>query len=408
MPISNEELRLKKLVEEHELWRNGRALNMLASENLTSPEVQRYLSSDMGRRYTLPIHQELHGEVADNGYAGTRYVDEVEALASGAAARLLGAKVASVRPLSGHIAAMAVISALIPRGGRYMVVFPEDGGYDGYSPGYLPQVLGHEAVRLPLHGPTHRVDVDEATSLIRQEKPQAVVLGQSFVLFPYPVKAIADAVHDGGGLLLYDASHVLGLVMGGGFQDPLGEGVDVVYGSTHKSFFGPQGGIIASRREDLFSAIDSTMTWRVLDNAHWNRIAALGQALLEMERNGPAYAKGVVQNSQALGKAMEAEGIPLFGREEGYSESHQLFLDGKRMKDTLGFAPPGFARRLEAQDILIDLVGRVGTAEATRVGLGAGDMTRVASLMREAGVEGKHVAEDVHAFRSKFRGLSFA
>jgi glycine hydroxymethyltransferase len=408
MPASrSREARLRNLVEKHERWRTQECLNLLASENLSSPTTQAYLSSDLGRRYTLPLDQTLHGEKVDNGYAGTRFTDEIEALAAESAARLLHGKFASVRPLSGHIAAMCVLAPLLPRGARYLAVTPEDGGYDGYAPAYLPQLLGHTSLPLPLHGPTHRAEAPELVALIRREKPHAVVLGQSFFLFPYPVKEIAEAAHAVGALVLYDASHVLGLVMGGEFQDPLGEGADVVYGSTHKSFFGPQGGLLATRREDLFRQIDSALTWRVLDNAHWNRIAALAQALLEMERVGKAYASRVVANSRALGAALDAEGVPVLGREDRYSASHQIFLDGATLKARHGMGPPALARRLEEENLIIDLVGRMGTAEVSRLGLTPKEMPRVAAWVRRAGLEGEAVGREVTAFRKRFRRPAF-
>ncbi len=402
-----EELTLKELVAAHEKWRGRTTLNLLASENVTSPAVQHYLATDLGRRYTLPLHQSVEGEIVDNGYGGTRYTDEVEALAARVTARLLHAQHAIVRPLSGHIAAMAVLSSLLPRGARYMAVFPPDGGYDGYAPGFLPAVLGHQVLPLPLHGPTHRADPDELAAYIRREKPNAVLLGQSFFLFPYPMAPIAEAVHEVGGLLFYDASHVLGLVMGGRFQDPLGEGADVVYGSTHKSFFGPQGGVIATNREDLFLQMDGAMTWRTVDNAHWNRIAALGQALLETERAGSAYADAVIENSQALARGLDEEGVPVLGKDEGYTASHQVFLDVPSLKQRYGIGPTTFARRLESQDLIIDLVGRMGTAEATRIGMGPKEMRRAAALVRRGGLESANVRGEVRTLRARFRNLRF-
>jgi glycine hydroxymethyltransferase len=405
---SKGELRLQRLLAEHERWRSRESLNLLASENLSSPSVQRYLSSDMGRRYTLELDQVLHGEKVDNGYAGTRYLDEVEGMARSLAAKLLHGKRASVKPLSGHVAALCVLAPLLPRGARYLAVFPEQGGYDGYAPAYIPSVLGYTARELPVHGPLHEVDVEEVTTKIRREKPEAVILGQSYFVLPYPVRPIADAVHEHGGKLLYDASHVMGLVMGGEFQDPLGEGADVVYGSTHKSFFGPQGGIIAARDIELLDRIEAYMTWRILDNAHWNRIAALTQALLEMERYGRAYASTVVVNARALASELEAQGIPVLGADLGYTRSHQVFLDGATLKARHGLAPPGLARRLERQDILIDLVGRVGTAEATRLGVRKTDMPEIARWIHSAGILGKPVKAQVNAFRRRFKRLRFA
>ncbi len=407
MPTAGER-KLAQLMARHERWRSRETLNLLASENRSSEAVQGYLASDMGRRYTLKLDQMLHGEKVDNGYAGTRYLDEVEEMATRLTAKLLHGKYASVKPLSGHIAAMCVLSALLPRGARYLAVFPSHGGYDGYSPDYLPRVFDHKVEELPIHGPLHEVDVAEVTDLIRKKRPDAVILGQSCFVTPYPVSAIAKAVHEVGGLLLYDASHVLGLTMGGEFQDPLSEGADVVYGSTHKSFFGPQGGLLATRDAAIFRKIDEWMTWRILDNAHWNRIAALTQALLEMERHGRAYASTVVKNSKSLARALDEEGIPVLGAELGYTRSHQIFLDGGALQQDHGVAPPGFARRLEREDIIIDLVGRVGTAEATRIGVRPSDLPEVAALMRAAGLEGKKVRPKVHEFRRRYRRLRFA
>lgn len=402
-----EEARLRRLLSDHERWRTRECLNVLASENLSSPTVQKYLSSDLSRRYTLPLDQELHGEKVDNGYAGTRYADQIEALAAASAGRLLHGRYASVRPLSGHVASMCVLAPLLPPKSTYMAVQPEDGGYDGYAPGYLPAVLGHRVLPLPLHGPTHRADPEEIRQLLRRDRPQAIILGQSFVLFPYPLREIAEAAHEVGALVLYDASHVLGLSMGGVFQEPLREGADVVFGSTHKSLFGPQGGLLVTDREDLFQQIDSALTWRILDNAHWNRIAGLAQALVEMERVGSKYAPAVVANAQALARALDEAEVPVVGKAEGYTQSHQVHLDGAELKRRWNVAPPGLARRLEAQNFIIDLVGRMGTAEVTRLGLKPRDMATLASLVRRGGLEGRPVRKEVLALRRRFGRPAF-
>ncbi|MCI4317710.1 MAG: serine hydroxymethyltransferase, partial [Thermoplasmata archaeon] len=198
----------------------------------------------------------LDGETIDNSYAGTKYTDEIEALANAAATRLFHGRWATTRPLSGHIAAMSSLVPLLPRGSKFLAIAPSEGGYDGYAPGYLPALLGYTVRPLPADGPGHSVDAEKAVEEIRRERPNAVVLGQSFFLFPYPLKAIAEEAHRRDALVFYDASHVLGLIAGGQFQDPLREGADVLFGSTHKSFPGPQGGLIVTDREDLFGEMD--------------------------------------------------------------------------------------------------------------------------------------------------------
>ncbi len=406
--LTEEERRLARLVRAHDRWRGHDVFNLLPSENAVSPTARRYLSSDLAGRYTLPISMEVDGETLDNSYTGTRYTDEIESLANAAAARLFRARFATTRPLSGHIAALSAIVPLLPRGSRLLAIPPESGGYDGYAPGFVPALFGYTVRPLPADGPGHRVDAAAAVETIRRERPNAVVLGQSFFLFPYPLREIAEAAHAVDALVLYDASHVLGLIAGGEFQDPLREGADIVFGSTHKSFPGPQGGLLVTDREDLFHQLDPALVWRIFDNAHWNRIAGLAQTLLELERNGREYASTVVANSQALGRALVEAGFPLVAEADGFTRSHQLHLDRPRLRASLGIGAGAFARRLERQRLLIDLVARIGTAEATRLGLVPSDMPRLAELLARGGIRKERVGREVLAWRRSFRGLRFA
>jgi len=405
---ADEERRLAALVRAHDRWRGREVFNLLPSENAVSPAARRLLASDLAGRYTLPMSAEVDGEQLDNSYAGTRYTDEVERLANSAAGRVFRARCATTRPLSGHIAALSALVPLLPPKSRLLAIQPAEGGYDGYAPGFIPAVFGYTMRPLPATGPGHRVRAEEAVDTIRRERPSAVILGQSYFLFPYPLRAIAEEAHAHDALVFYDASHVLGLVAGGAFQDPLREGADVMYGSTHKSFFGPQGGILATDREDLFAQIDPALVWRVFDNAHWNRIAALGQTLLEFERVGAEYARTVVANSKALGRALADRGLPLIAESDGFTESHQLLIDRPALRLRHGIGPSTLARRLEKQRLLLDLLGRIGTAEATRLGLVPSDMPRLAELIVRGGVREEPIGREVREWRRAFRTLRFA
>ena len=405
---AEEERRLATLVRAHDRWRGRDVFNLLASENAVSPTARKYLGSDLAGRYTLPLTQPYEGETIDNSYAGTRYTDQIETLANAAAARLFHAKCATTRPLSGHLAALSALVPLLPAKSRILAIAPEQGGYDGYAPGFIPAVFGYTVRPLPADGPGHSVIAEQAVETIRNERPDAVVLGQSFFLFPYPLREIAEAAHARDALVFYDASHVLGLVAGGEFQDPLAEGADIVYGSTHKSFPGPQGGLLVTNREDLFAQLDPALVWRLFDNAHWNRIAALGQTLLELERCGPEYARTVVGNAQRLGRALQDLGLPIQAEAQGFTRSHQLHLDRPMLRQRHGVGGGGLARRLERQRLLIDLVGRIGTAEVARLGLTPDDMPRLAELIVRAGLGQEKVAAEVLRWRRTFRHLRFA
>ena len=407
-PPSDAERRLRSLVQAHDRWRGRSVFNLLPSENAVSPRARAYLASDLAGRYTLPIDAEWHGERIPNSYSGTRYADQVERLGTESAQRLFRARRATLRPLSGHIAALSAMVPLLPRGSRLLAVEPGEGGYDGYAPGFIPAVFGYTVRPLPATGPGHSVVAEEAIAAIRREKPNAVILGQSFFLFPYPLREIAEAAHAVDALVLYDGSHVLGLIAGGEFQDPLREGADVLYGSTHKSLPGPQGGLVVTDRDDLFDQIDPALVWRVFDNAHRNRIAGVAQTLLEMERWAPEYARTVVANAQALAYSLAKGGLPLVAEEAGFTRSHQIHLSPERLTAALGIGPGALALRLERERLLIDLVARIGTAEVTRWGLTPADMPRLADLLLRASLRRERVGTEVLRWRRTFRALRFA
>jgi glycine hydroxymethyltransferase len=404
----NEEARLARLVRAHDRWRGREVFNLLASENAVSPTARKYLSSDLAGRYTLPLETDFHGETIDNSYTGTRYTDQIEALANAAASRVFHARCATTRPLSGHIAALSALVPLLPPKSRILAIAPDEGGYDGYAPGFVPALFGYTVRPLPADGPGFSVDAERAVATIQRERPNAVVLGQSFFLFPYPVREIAEAAHALDALVFYDASHVLGLLAGGEFQDPIREGADVVFGSTHKSFPGPQGGLLYTDREDLFAQIDPALVWRIFDNAHWNRIAGLAQTLLELERCGPEYARTIVANAQALGHSLAELGLPLVAESLGFTRSHQIHIDRSRLETTAQVRCGELARRLERQRLLIDLVGRIGTAEVTRLGLAPADMPRMADLLGRGGLRSESIGPEVLAWRKTFPRLKFA
>jgi glycine hydroxymethyltransferase len=405
---TEDERRLARLVRAHDRWRGREVFNLLASENAVSPTARRYLGSDLAGRYTLPIQFTVDGEELDNNYTGTRYTDQIETLGNAVAARLFHARHATTRPLSGHIAALSAFAPLLPPRSRILAISADEGGYDGYGPGFVPALLNYTVRPLPADGPGHSVRADAAVETIRRERPNAVVLGQSFFLFPYPLKEIAEEAHAHDALVFYDASHVLGLVAGGAFQDPIREGADVLYGSTHKSFPGPQGGLLVTDRDDLFAQLDPALVWRVFDNAHWNRIAGLTQTLLELERCGKEYAQTVIANAQALARALAGRDVPLVAAGDGFTRSHQVHFDRAQLFARHHVRPGELARRLERERLLIDLVGRIGTAEAARWGLIPDHMERMAELLVRAGLRKERVGPEVLAWRRSFTSLRFA
>jgi glycine hydroxymethyltransferase len=353
------------------------------------------MGSDLGHRYTAP----------DHFYLGCKFVDEIEDIARRMVRDLFGSEWADVRPLSGHATDMALLSAFARRGDKIMTIGTEYGGYPGTSEVGYPKIMGLVNIYLPFDKDKWNIQVEKSIELIKNEAPRILILGASFILFPHPVQELAKACTEAGTILAYDGSHVLGLIAGGAFQQPLREGARILVGSTHKSFFGPQGGMIAAFKPEG-ERLNETIFPAIVDNAHWNRIAALAQALLEMKKFGKQYANQIIRNSRALAEALDEQGIPVRCKDYGYTASHQVLLDMDRLKDG-----PQIPDKLEQANVIVDRGIRLGTSEMTRRGMREKDMNDVAEIVAEVihGQETSNAAKrKAIALARKFRQVHYA
>jgi len=384
--------RLDRTIKQHETWRLKECLNLIPSENQSSLHSRSMFMTDLGNRYSAP----------DKFYRGTRYVDELTSLTEEIARKVFNARYADVRPLSGHTADMAVLLSLAEQGDSVLSVSSDNGGYPGITHLGLGKLLGLKNIYFPYNDSLVNIDVAQSKALIKSENPKVVFFGASFIPFPHPTKELSE-VRDGG-THVYDGSHVLGLIAGGEFQDPLREGCSLLIGSTHKSLPGPQGGIILSNREEVFRKVSSRIHPGIVDNVHLNRVASLAIALLEMMQFGKSYAKAVIQNAQALAKNLDRMGVKVRGSSVGFTKSHQVLLDYDMRK--LQF----ISERLEQANIISDNGGRLGTSELTRMGCGVKDMEEVAELVSSI-VLGKKPADfvkkRVHSLVKEFNEPKF-
>ena len=396
--------KILSLSDDHSKWRMNECLNLIPSENITSPAVRKLLASDLGHRYTLVVNRTIHGVEIKNAYGGTKYTDLIETEAEEITKRVYNAKFCTLKPISGHIAGMTMLIALCEPDDLIMAIDEKHGGYDGYMPGYMPKILNLQMKPLPFIEEEWNLDHEAAAQAIRDLKPRLVILGASFILFPYKIKPIREACDENNTILGYDASHVLGLIAGFEFQKPLRDGVDIVSGSTHKTLFGPQGGLILTNHKDVFEKVKNKLSWHTIDNAHQNRIAGLGQALLELEEFGSVYAKQVIRNSKALAHALDDAGIPVKFRHKDFTESHQVLFDINRINNELGLKPTELMNQMENENIIIDAVGRLGTNEMTRRGCKEEDMVQIAEFIARIVIRNeKNVKFEIKKFLKRFK-----
>ena len=368
-------------------------MNLIPSENIMSPAALKALATDLAGRYS---HRPEY-------YGGTRVVKEIWEQADEGARKLFKADYVLLEPISGHVAAI-LVSHTLAGGGKLATIPPECGGYPGYAPTRIPDLLKIELVSLPGSREYLLPLVDEGLEVIRRERPDLLVLGGSMILFPHPVRELSEAVHEYGGVVAYDASHVLGLIAGGEFQDPLREGADILYASTHKTFPGPQGALVLTNDERLYERLRENIYHKIVDNIHLNRLAALAVTIEEMRRFGKTYARRIVENAQELASSLDSLGTPVKARDKGYTRSHQVVLD---LPDAE--ARVGVRNRLEECGIITDSDVRLGTGEVSRRGMGRREMRRIARLIHDAmeGADPKLIKRKVAELMRRFSKPKF-
>ena len=375
---------IEELIERHTAWRRT-TLNLIASENILSPAVLAALGSDLEGRYA-----DYPGRDPRNRrYRGNRYIAEIEAEAVRLAQGLFGARHVELRPIAGHLAGVAVILAVCKPGDPVLELGREAGGHREAGRLAIAPGISLDVRYLPFDGARFNIDAEAAVRQIEDLRPPLVILGSSHFLFPHPVAAIAEAVHRiPGAVLAYDASHVLGFLAAGRFQDPLAEGADIVFGSTHKTFPGPQGGIIYANDDALMDRVTETLIPGLITNHHPGRMPALAIALAEMAESGAGRMDATVANARALGRALEAEGVPVVQVDGRPTDSHTI------LAKVAAFGPgETLARRLEEAGIIVthallpDEHGRhglrLGSQEVTRTGATAGTMGTAAGLIAD-------------------------
>ena len=209
------------------LYRNG--LGMIASENIVSPMVQKIVSSDLHGRYAEGLPNKRY-------YQGCGDFDTIEDLGINLAKKLFDVPFANIQSTSGTVSNIAALKALSKPGDAITAVSTADGGHISHARMGAVGLRDLDLSTYPWDEERMEPDIDASASLIRELKPKIALFGQSVFLFPTPLKELADAAHEVGSTVIYDGAHVLGLIAGGCFQDPLHEGADVMTGSSHKTF----------------------------------------------------------------------------------------------------------------------------------------------------------------------------
>lgn len=439
-------LLMEKLAEEaivNHVWRQKETINLIPSEQTPSKLVRFLASMDPSGRYAEHKMIEALGESEVPYYQGTGFIIEKEGLVIEEMTKFLGCSQAEVRVISGQQANKTVFSALVDYKNRLDTkterkrlrkVMNNHLGKGGHLSAQPLGALRHyvmvdpvtekpAVINFPIQRDNpYKMDVEETWNLIDEHKPELIILGKSMVLHPEPVAEIRRKIDtmEEKPVLMYDMAHVLGLV-GPYFQEPFKEGADIVTGSTHKTFFGPQRGVVAgkmdegTREYELWETIQREAFPGSTSNHHLGTLLGLLMATYEMNTYGKAYQKQVISNAKAFAKALRDNGFNVEGDPDvSYTETHQVILN-------VGYANGAeIAEKLEKNNIIVNYQSipydegfssssalRMGVQEMTRFGMKEKDFEELAEYMKEIIQDNKEIGKQVSQFRGNFTEMTY-
>jgi len=422
--LSNKEAyeRIFQSLEKHNQWFND-SIPLIASENVPSPAVREAIISDFGNRYA-------EGWPGERVYAGCTYIDEVEIQCMNLAKKLFGAEFADVRPISGVVANLAIYSAFsnpgdvmiapsIPAGGHISHGKKEHSGTAGLVHGLDIEFFAFDSEEMNLDVDKTKAKVEDLSS--QGKLPKIAMFGGSVFLFPHPVKELADFLKGYDIHINYDAAHVAGLIAGGEFQDPLREGVDTMTMSTHKTLFGPQGGLVLAFEKNA-EVIKKATFPGLTSSHHIHHMAAKAVTFAEALEFGKDFAAQTIKNAKALAEELDNLGFKVLGEKKGFTQSHQAVVnvldygDGGKIEADLEKANIIVNRQLIPGDLkakrhYMNPGGiRLGSSEVTRLGMKESDMQQIASLIKNVVIDNKdakEVASDVLELRKNFQKTQY-
>ncbi len=409
-------------LKDHNKWFEN-LIPLIASENVPSPAVREAIISDFGNRYA-------EGWPGERVYAGCVYIDDVEFECMKLAQKLFKAEFADVRPISGVVANLVIYSAFSDPGDVMLAPSIPAGGHISHGKkkhsGTAGLVHGLEIEFYPFDAEEMSIDVDKTKKKVEElnkagRLPKIAMFGGSLFLFPHPVKELSSFLKNFDVHINYDAAHVAGLIAGGQFQDPLREGANTMTMSTHKTLFGPQGGLVLGF-ENHAEMIKKATFPGLTSSHHIHHMAAKAIAFAEALEFGKDYAKQVIKNAKALGEYLNGFGFKILGEKRGFTKSHQIavnvldYSDGGKVEVDLEKANIIVNRQLIPGDIKAGRNYfhpggiRLGVSELTRLGYVQPDMQDVAQFIKQVIIDKKDpkkIKSKVKSFRKNFQKVHY-
>ena len=408
-------------VENQNRWRRKECLNMIASENVMSPLAEKLFVSDFEGRYNEHEVKVKEGKLEFvTHYQGLKYAVEIEMLCDEIFSKRFHTPFVDTRAISGSVANLCVYRAFLKPGDVFVSPGLTAGGHVSSTKYGIAGSIGLRDVEMVFDEKEMVCDVEKTVKLIKELNPKLIMLGRSVFLFPEPIKELREAISSEI-KIIYDAAHVFGLIYAGEFQKPLEEGADIITASTHKTFPGPQGGIIIGNKnldEKDWKKILNSIFPGTISNHHIHRLPSLAITALEMNEFGEDYAKQTIKNAQAFAQAMYELGFKVLCPEKGFTRSHQVLIDVRELG-----GGKLVAEKMEENNIIINKIGlpwdkdkdvtqnpsgvRIGLQELTRWGMKEKDMSIVAKFYEKILMKGLNVKEEVIELKNQFQEIKY-
>jgi glycine hydroxymethyltransferase len=405
------EARLGALIAENRQIHERDCLNLNPATNTMNPRAEAYLAAGLGTRPSL-------GYPGDKYEMGLEAIEQIEIIAAELCAEVFEACYAEIRVGSGAMANLYAFMAVCQPGDAIIVPSATIGGHVTHHDPGCAGLYGLRIYPAPLDPDNYTVDLAGLRELANQVRPKLITVGGSLNLFPHPVAQVRALADDVGAKVLFDAAHLCGMFAGRAWPNPLKQGAHMMTMSTYKSLGGPPSGLFLTQSAEIAQRVDSIAFPGMTANFDAAKSAALALTMLDWKIHGMDYAAAMRDTADALAKALQREGLPVFATSRGFTESHQLALEAARWG-----GGQSVAKSLRRANILASGIGlprepvdgdmnglRLGTPEIVRWGVTAEDMPQVASLIARVLVKGEppeRVAIDVSEFRRPFQTLRY-
>lgn len=351
--------------------RKRHCINLIASENIISDRVNRLQASLLSNRYVLDDFPNNDG------------LFEIKKKLIQQLCTIFNAKYANVSPLSGMNCMELIIGNLTGVGDNVYTINPLDGGHT--STQRVCDMFRLKTNYLRLDHIDYRFDLTEIENDFTKNAPRLIYLDNTIICFYSPITELCDLAKRYGAKVVYDGSHVLGLIAGKAYPNPLDDGADILCGSTHKTFFGAQKGIILTNGETLIDKIDCFSS-EFVSSIHTGSLLALYMSVLEMSEFGSDYAEQVIKNAKALGRSLSKCGVVVPTIKMDVTETHQVWIDTGKEDPQRSFEMLAQCN-INTNPIRIPAIQkmglRLGTAEVTRLGMKEGEMRQIAGWISE-------------------------